>query len=492
MNNTTVLIIGAGPVGLTLACEMVRRNIPCRIIERSAAPQIGSRAKALQPRSLEIFDNLGIADKLMQQGYTELPYRKYNGPEMIGESPRKHFLRNDTRFPKVLLLPQYQVEAALRDKFEELGGKIEWGTELADFNQTDNGIVCQLQTPNWTEDVNCTYLVACDGGKSTTRKKLGIAFIGETHQEEQLWVGDVEVEGLKPDAWYNWLSAEYGLAFALFPFKNSNNWQLQAAMPADAQGKIPTPTLEGFNQLFKERTQIQNVSFTNSTWQSIYRVNVRRTEKYRVGNAFICGDACHVHSIAGGMGMNTGIQDAYNLGWKLAAVINGNAKDELLDTYAEERIPIADWLLKAASERQKAMIAAATAGKGAFETLATNDGTQLDLNYRDSSLGINNPHPQTELRAGDRAPNVQLANGSWISEQLQGAGWDLLLFGDADIPAAGSLNVIKVKDNAIVDAYKISSGVVLIRPDGHIALIADEVTAVAAYFDKLVGYKGIE
>src|ERR1700749_4971315 len=117
---------------------------------------------------------------------------------------------------------------------------------------------------------------------------------------------------------------------------------------------------------------MEGVQITDSTWQSIYRVNVRRAEKYRVGNAFIAGDAGHVHSIAGGMGMNTGIQDAYNLGWKLAAVINGEANDSLLDTYGEERIPIADWLLHTTSQRQQTIFTNIAAGKGGFESLATN------------------------------------------------------------------------------------------------------------------------
>ena len=206
MNQTTVLIIGAGPVGMTLACELARRHVDFRIIERAAVPPHGSRAKALQPRSLEILNDLGIAEELMPQGYTELPFRKFNGSQLIGETPRAIFPRTDTRYPKTLLLPQPKVEAALRTKLEELGGKIEWATELADFTQTADGLHCKLENPNWTEELTCTYMVACDGGKSSTRKKLGINFAGETHQAEQLWVGDVEVEGLTRDAWYNWLS----------------------------------------------------------------------------------------------------------------------------------------------------------------------------------------------------------------------------------------------------------------------------------------------
>lgn len=485
MNNTTVLIIGAGPVGLTLACEMARRKVPFRMIERSAMPPQGSRAKGVQPRSLEILNDLGIAEELVAAGQTDLPYRKFSGSKLIGETPRSIFTRHDTRYPKVLLLPQYEVEKALREKLSELGGTIEWATELTSFTQRNNSIICHLEHPNWIEELTCNYMIACDGGKSTTRKNLEINFVGETHQQEQLWVGDVEVEGLKSDAWYNWLSPEFGLAFALFPFKNSNSWQLQAVMPPDANGNIPAPTLEGFNKLFAARTGMKKIRFTSSTWQSVYRVNVRMAERYRVGNAFIAGDACHVHSIAGGLGMNTGIQDAYNLGWKLAAVIHGEANDTLLDTYEEERMPIADQLLKTTSERQRVMMDAATAGKGAFETLATNDGTQLNLNYRDSSLTVKSEAIQIKVQPGDRAPDVRLSDGSWLSDLLTGIEWKLLLFGKASLISNKNLKIIKADDEALFQTYGFSEGMVLIRPDGYIALINANPVDIQRYFDML-------
>ncbi|OKS89629.1 hypothetical protein RG47T_5114 [Mucilaginibacter polytrichastri] len=421
----------------------------------------------------------------MPLGHTELPYRKFSGNQFIGETPRNTIPREDTKYPKVLLLPQYQVEEALRHKLAELGVNVEWATELIEFTQIDNGFTCRLENPNWTEELTCDYMIACDGGKSTTRKKLGINFVGETHQEEQLWVGDVEVEGFKPDAWYNWLSPEFGLAFALFPFKGSNSWQLQAVVPRDNDGNVPIPTLEGFRQLFKERTQMEGVSFTNSTWQSIYRVNVRRAEQYRVGNAFIAGDAAHVHSIAGGMGMNTGIQDAYNLGWKLAAVIHGEAGDDLLNTYAEERIPIADWLLRTTSERQQVMLKAATAGKGAFETLATSDTTQLNLNYRDSPLTVKSNDTESKLQAGDRAPDVELADRTWLSDQLKGTQWRVLVINDkAPVETIEGIKIVNSNDKAIVSAYGIDKGWVIIRPDGYIAAIVADWEKVKVYFQQ--------
>jgi 2-polyprenyl-6-methoxyphenol hydroxylase-like FAD-dependent oxidoreductase len=485
VNQTNVLIIGAGPVGLTLACELARRDVAFRIIERSSVLPHGSRAKALQPRSLEILNDLDIAEGLMPEGYTELTFRKFNGNQLIGESPRSVFERNDTRYQETLLLPQPKVETALRNKLEELGGTVEWATELADFTQQNNSIICRLENPNWTEELTCTYMVACDGGKSTTRKKLGINFVGETHQAQQLWVGDVELEGLTRDAWYNWLSPKFGIAFALFPFKNSNTWQLQAVMMPDADGNIPEPTLAGFDQLFKERTQMEGVTFINSTWQSIYRVNIRRAEHYRVGNAFIAGDAGHVHSIAGGMGMNTGIQDAYNLGWKLAAVINGEANDSLLNTYGEERIPIADWLLETTSQRQQEMLIGATSGNKGFESLATKDTSQLNLNYRDSSLNMKGITTLSDIQAGDRAPDAQLADRSWLSDQFRGHQWKVLVFGNNTSEIDKNIKMIIVNDPAASNIYGLLEGMVLIRPDGYIALIAKSIDEIRSYFQHM-------
>lgn len=230
---------------------------------------------------------------------------------------------------------------------------------------------------------------------------------------------------------------------------------------------------------------MEGIKFTKSTWQSIYCVNIRRATRYRAGNVFIAGDACHVHSIAGGMGMNTGIQDAYNLGWKLATVINGDAHDGLLDTYEEERIPIADRLLKVTSELQRVMINATTTGKGGIETLATNDGTQLNLNYHDSSLTVKSNATESHLQAGDRAPDVQLTDGSWFSDQLRGITWKLLIFGDKKIESNKYVKVINAADKAVIKAYGLLNGMVLIRPDGHIALISLEWAEVDKYFELL-------
>lgn len=482
MNKTPILIVGAGPTGLTLACELARRGVAFRIIERAVTPQIGSRAKGVQPRSLEVFDDLGIVAELMSNGTTEVLFRRYQGSRMIDETKRQTFPRSDTRYPRSLLAPQWKVEEVLRKKLQEYGAAVEFGTELIDFAQNGEGVEATVQKSDGTEQVVCDYLVGCDGGKGSIRKMLGINFVGETHDMERALVGDVEVDGLTPDAWHIWMHPQYGIAFALCPFKCTNSWQLQAVMPPDKDGNMPDPTLETFKRVFLERTGMDHVVLKNATWQSIYRVNVRMADKYRVGNVFIAGDAAHAHSIAGGLGMNTGIQDAYNLGWKLAAVVTNQASAGLLDTYEEERLPVAAWTLNISSERQKAMTDAAAKGTGTLANMATKDTTQLNLNYRNSSLSQNKTAAGGRLAAGDRAPDARLADGSWLFDLYRGPHFTVLGFGNAGLSItafkaafpAENVQACYLQDVPAANAFDIQNGLVIIRPDGYIGMITDQ------------------
>jgi 2-polyprenyl-6-methoxyphenol hydroxylase-like FAD-dependent oxidoreductase len=496
MNDTSVLIIGAGPTGLTLACELARRNIPVRIIERMPEYPKGSRAKGLQPRSLEVFDDLGIAGKATDAGNRDIIFRRFNGPQLLGDVKRDIFPREDTRFIQGLMIPQWKVEEILREKLSDYQVPVELSTELIGFSQTDDTVTAILKTPNGTEEMHCTYMVGCDGGKSRVRKLLGIEFEGETHEEEKALIGDVEVEGLVPDAWHIWLHPQYGFAFALCPFKGTNSWQLQALATPDENGQIPEPTLETFNRLFQERAQMPEVKLKKATWQSVYRVNVRMANQYRKGRVFIAGDAAHVHSIAGGLGMNTGIQDAYNLGWKMAAVLQKDALPSLLDTYEEERLPIAAWTLNISSERQKAMAdSVKQGGDGGLHKIATKDTTQLNLNYRNSSLSAKvNPFEES-LQAGDRAPDVQLKDGSWLFDLYRGTHFTVLGFGAAQ-DTIGHINrsfnrgvkAFLIAEPKVVKAFGNPEALIVIRPDGYIGMTAGpaDLIAVKEYLKKFL------
>jgi hypothetical protein len=325
------------------------------------------------------------------------------------------------------------------------------------------------------------------------RKTTGIQFEGETHEDEKALVGDVEIEGLVPDAWHMWSHPKYGFGMALCPFVCSKSWQLQAIAIPDENGNIPEPTLETFNQLFQEVANMPGVILKNATWRSVYRVNIRMADKYRVGRVFIAGDAAHVHSIAGGLGMNTGIQDAYNLGWKMDAVLKGAAHPALLDTYEEERLPVAAWTLNITTQRHKTVLENVSKGKAALENIGTKDTTQLNLNYRYSSLSVGITDDTALIQAGDRAPDALLADGSWLSDLYRGTHFSILAFGVDRLPKFHFYEKLKtgakvwlMTDSNSARAFGDRQGFFVIRPDGYIGLIAgrDDESAVNDYLSR--------
>jgi 2-polyprenyl-6-methoxyphenol hydroxylase-like FAD-dependent oxidoreductase len=515
MKNLQVLIIGAGPTGLTLACELARRSVGIRIIERAPEFPIGSRAKGLQARSLEIMSDLGVADELIASGPTEVIFRRFNGSEWLGDVKREVFERSDTRYVEGVLLPQWKVEEVLRAKLLSVGVEVERATELIAFSQNETNVSALLRSSRGEETVDSIYLVGCDGGKSNVRKALGIKMEGETHEEERAFVGDVEVDGLTPDAWHIWMHPTLGFGFSLCPFACSSSWQLQTIALPDAEGQLAEPGLETFRRLFAERVGMEGVTLKNATWASVYRVNIRMADRFRLGRVFIAGDAAHVHSIAGGLGMNTGIQDAYNLGWKLAHVLNNQADEGLLDTYEEERLPIAAWTLDISSERHRAVIESVkSGGDGGLHNSATKDTTQLNLNYRYSSLSKNlndqasgiqegvqagvqagaQEAVQAGVQAGDRAPDSLLPDGRWLSDVYRGTHFTVLRSGadGAGESARPPEMLTKIFGNNVhvfnlpaelSPLFGRSGGIYVVRPDGYIGLIAGagEEAAVRAY-----------
>ena len=271
-------------------------------------------------------------------------------------------LRNDARYEDGVLLPHGKSRRSCGRTCQVFGTEVQLGTELITFSQNDTHVTAILRSSGGEETVDCPYMVGCDGGKSNIRKTLGINLEGETHEEERAFVGDVEVDGLTPDAWHIWMHPKLGFGFSLCPFACSSSWQLQTIALPEADGDWRCPGWIHSRHLFAERVGMEGVTLKNATWTSVYRVNIRMADRFRSGRVFIAGDAAHVHSIAGGLGMNTGIQDAYNLGWKLAHVFNDHADEGLLDTYEEERLPVAAWTLNISSERHRAVIESVKSG----------------------------------------------------------------------------------------------------------------------------------
>jgi 2-polyprenyl-6-methoxyphenol hydroxylase-like FAD-dependent oxidoreductase len=505
---TNVLIVGAGPTGLMLACELARRGVSFRLIEAAPGPQPGSRGKGIQPRTLEVFGELGIVDRVIANGQLAMPIRS-TGPDgqvtVGGGEPEGLRDRPDIPYPTSLITPEWRIEEALRLRLAEFGGVVEFDTALSSFEQSGESVSAVIVRGDVAETVVASWLVGCDGGHSVVRKQAGIAFVGETRDAVRMLVADVAVDGLDREAWHMWRHEE-GL-ITLCPLPSTDVFQYQASI---APGQDADLTLANLQATFDRRSARTDIRLHEPEWSSLWRANVRLVDRYREGRVFLAGDAAHIHSPAGGQGMNTGIQDAYNLGWKLAAVAKG-ASPTLLDSYEAERRPIAAGVLALSDARLKQAIEV----KGIpIRRDATT--TQLDVGYRGSPLAIDDRDDASllpagdrddaatlrvgdtaMLRAGDRAPNatklVTVDGEHRLFDLIRGGHFTLLSFGTtAGIEGLKTLRIVAqpVGPGDIVDtegqlakAYDATDRtLVLIRPDGYIALIADDISAVPAYF----------
>ena len=495
MTQTDVLVVGAGPTGLTLACDLARRGVAVRIVDRVPEFPRGSRGKGLSPRSLEVFDDLAVIGRMLASGVTHMPHRKYRGAEVIAEvDPEAGRVPTpDIPYPTGLMIPQWRVEQVLRERLADFNVAVELGAELRGFSQHADGVTATIGEAQ----IQARYLVGCDGGRSTVRKALGLSLRGQTPDIQLMAVGDVEVDGLGRDAWHQWFAGDG--AIMLCPLPGTNAFQVQASHELDQDGSPLEPTLERFQQTFDRIAGVPGVRLHNLTWRSSYRVNVRMVDQLRVGQALLAGDAAHVHPIAGGLGMNSGIQDAYNLGWKLGLVLAGNATSGLLDTYEEERLPIASWLLDITSEQLTAVLDAIKEKGGGVDAVASPELTQLMLRYPWSRLSRHTASRSTGPRPGDLAPDAPLRDpvtGSPIRlfDLFRGPHFTLLGLGERCAPHFANVktNIVKpylvgpgglLDDNGHAAHAYGTDALILVRPDGHIGLVADaaDTATVAEY-----------
>jgi len=484
--STTVLIVGAGPTGLTLACQLARRGVPFEIIEAEEGARPGSRGKGLQPRSLEVLEDLGIIDEILANAQT-MPMTAIapdGSSKRVGEVPASLLNRSDIPYPASVITPEWRVESALRALLDELGGAVRFGTRLDSFLASSGDVVATVVDAGTSRTIRARWLVGCDGGHSVVRKGSGIPFVGETRDDVRMLVADVAVDGLDRESWHMWRSAD-NMA-SLCPLPSTDLFQFQAGI---APGDEPDFRLDHLQATLDEISGGTAARIIDTPWTSVWRANIRLAERYRVGNVFLAGDAAHIHSPAGGQGMNTGIQDATNLGWKLAAVATG-ADESLLSTYEEERRPVAEHVLAMSNERMAAMIRDRV--MPATRDLST---IQLDIGYRGSRLARDDRDERAALRAGDRAPDatgLTTRDGfrGRLFEILAGGTWSLLKFGDAPAPIIDGVRVIDAldTDGSLAAAYAPSERtLVLIRPDAYVAVISDagDADAITAYLRDL-------
>lgn len=518
-----VLILGAGPTGMTAAMELSRLGIAVRLVEKTAKPATSSRAVGVQARTLELFEQRGMAAELVERGNKGVAVSAYGGGKRVF---RLEFKNTDSKYHYILFVSQAETEQTLRDQLAKTGVEIEWGTSMIGFSQAEHGdgVETVLRRENGTlESVQSSYLISAEGAHSTVRETLGLKFAGRS-LDEQYALGDFYIESDLPESDLHVFSSEHGF-LGMFPM-GGQRYRLIASNPISTPSKDTEPSIEELQQLYDQRSPIP-ARFHDMSWSSWFHINSRMIHQLRSGRIFLGGDSAHIHSPAGAQGMNTGIQDMINLSWKLAMVLKGEAKQAILDTYETDRIPAIENVLTKTEALTGAIGEENPIFRSVFNHLApwlvgtdfvqqnsTERMSQLSLNYRESSISENHAAPG-ELKAGDRVPDLavtvlhaerstderplpttlfqlmdttmftllysNLTNPLETRAQMRGGlgGWRPLMR-VYEIGAAAS------DGGAFKRHFGASSSIVLVRPDGYIAFAGNErgLPQLARYCDK--------
>jgi 2-polyprenyl-6-methoxyphenol hydroxylase-like FAD-dependent oxidoreductase len=473
--DTDVLICGAGAAGLTLAIDLARRGVRLILIEQNAQPFGGSRGKGIQPRTMEIFEDLGIVDRVAAAGGPYPPQREYRADGSSRETVMTETPPSSPAEPYAapLMVPQFKTEGVMRERLAELGYRPQFGQRMTGFEQDADGVTARIVDGNGGEHrLRARYLVGTDGGRSFVRHELDIPFPGKTLGIRAL-VADVRLEGLDRDAWHRFQLGTDESMVMICPLAGTDLFQIQGPVPLEGDVDVSPAALTA---LVAARTGRAGIVVHDVSWTSVYAMNARLADRYRVGRVFLAGDAAHIHPPTGGQGLNTSVQDAYNLGWKLAAVLD-NGPDTLLDTYEAERRPIAEDMLGLSTRLLD------EARKGAMKR--NREVRQLDLNYRDSPLNLPRSIGTAQIGAGDRAPDApcrgHAGQPTRLFDLFRGPHWTLLGWGaqERPVPRRG-LCIVTVGDQGdivddeghIADAYGLAAGQwALVRPDGYLAAI---------------------
>ena len=344
--DTEVLIVGAGPTGLMMACQLLRYGIKFRILDKQKDRVHESRAFAIQAKSMEIFQNLGLAEEFLKLARSNVDFAFFiNGKKQI-EINFQHFQHQDTPFPSVYFLPQTETERILIEFLEKKGIYIERKKELITFTQDIfNGVQATVKNNimGSTEKINCAYIIGCDGAHSSIRHILNFSFEGNAYPQIFNLV-DAHIEWPYSRNKFLFFLGKDGV-FVHIPLTDEISRIMLAKRSTHFEEKLSTPNLIELEHLANLLTQVP-VKLTNPIWMTQFRLHHRGVTKYYQNRAFLAGDAAHIHSPAGGQGMNTGLQDATNLAWKLALVLKKGTNVKLLDTYETERHPVGKILLK--------------------------------------------------------------------------------------------------------------------------------------------------
>jgi 2-polyprenyl-6-methoxyphenol hydroxylase-like FAD-dependent oxidoreductase len=499
---TDVLIVGAGPTGLALANQLVRFGVDFVIIDKKETTTPHSKAIGVQARTLEIYEQIGIADELIAAGAPAQSARMFAGGRERGRIDFGELGKGMSPYPYVLFVEQGLHEAILYEFLKSHNLDVQWHTELQIFDQTSEGVSAQVKTAGGvTESIDAKYLVACDGAKSPVRHSLGLSFQGSTF-ERMFYVADVQIDWKHGyNALMVFLMRDSLLAF--FPMRGDRQYRIVGTFPeefARDEGDILYEEIEERIKLNSET----DLDITRVNWFSTYKVHTRHVNKFSNGRCFLAGDAAHIHSPAGAQGMNTGIHDGYNLAWKLAFVLKAGAGQKLLDTYNEERLPNAETLIQTtdrffnlAAGRNPILafirvyifpyVAQFLFSLNAVKRFVFPSISQIAINYRESSLS--ETIGRFKVKAGDRMPWFEVGGRS-IYDDLHAPTFHIIIFHDgiAEIPPLPVDLMQKWKgrieshfcqlDETVKKAFGCGrSFFIILRPDNYIGLISDDLSA---------------
>ncbi|WP_156251691.1 FAD-dependent oxidoreductase [Pseudactinotalea terrae] len=499
MSAATVLVVGAGPTGLTLAVELARRGISVRVIDKAAAASTDTRALGMQARTLELYERHGITTALLDNGLRAQRFNVYSEGRRI---LRADFHSLQTRYPYLLMIPQNDTEAILAARLADLGVRIERRVALDSITQSPDGVTAVLTRADGSaETAILDWVIGADGAHSTVRRALDVEFMGSAF-EENFAVADLRIGWDRPaEEFFAFLNR--GRFAAFFPMLGG--WHRVAIAQPHAAGRQDRSITHAELQQSISDSVPGSAVIEEVRQAGLFRINQRRAASHRLGRVFLAGDAAHIHSVIGAQGMNTGIQDAFNLGWKLAEVITGTADPGLLDTYASERAPVAERLVRATRRvtrltlvkhplvtAARRHVAPLLLARRPVQVKLTRAISQLDVSYHDHRGSA----PAGRAAVGDRAPDTPASTGTRVHELLHPTAHTLFSVAVPDDEIRSALgdhdrhvHVVPLPAGSpAARAYGLPRpAVVVVRPDGYVAARAprNDLSAVRAYLDRV-------